>query len=286
MPVPLVMYAAYGSVLLVGAALYTIQNAPGGVPQPGQRARTQPAPSTARDFEGAIDHSDPYDPTARLEDNMGSTATAPDNITDLQNAAAAEATQACEYCAPCGFAAGTKANASYPFRPAMDYQERVVRIVGQGQPPFTASFGAPPRIEEWGLPDSSVPGGTRKFDGFQLPACFLIEAKLGYQDYLTGQVARVPIPGADTDLPTYVIAENATALGRMANVVRQMRAHNRLANRYPIRPGMWFKHHVLWFCSNVPMKIYCYTTARTQVMRRIHVYYLPVGTLPPSLWRP
>ncbi len=283
MVVPLVMAAAYGSVLLVGAAVYHLQNTPAGTFRPGTRTPTQPAPALPQEFEGFGNNSDTIDPlTQQLEDssNLGS---AKNNISDLQNAMTAEATDTCENCPICGFLSGSKANAAFPFLPAMDYQHRVSTMMGGGQP-LLQFWPNVPRIEEWALADPASGNGRRNFDGFNQVLCFLIEAKMGYGRYLGNNSVYLPTP-TGTPINSLPILDDATSMARMASVARQMQRHNALAMTYPARSFDQFRHQVHWFCSNQKLKLFCYGTKIASGLNRIHVHYLPVGLLPASIWR-
>lgn len=283
MVIPLVMAAAYGSVLLVGAAIYTIQNSPGGTLRPGTRTPVQPAEALPQEFEGAIGDSDALDPLANGMNSTGNLSTANSEINDLKNTMSAEATQTCETCPICGFLTGSKGNASFPFLPAMDYQHRVSTMMGGGQP-LLQFWPEIPRIEEWALADAASGNGRRNFDGFNMINCFLIEAKLGYGGYLGNNPVRLPTPEGKT-MTSLPILDDATSMARIAAVATQMQRHHRVAVGYPIINYSMIKHHVFWFCSNQKLSIFCYATARANALSRIRVFYLPVGLLPASIWR-
>lgn len=278
MALPLLLLPlASGAVLLVGAAIYTIQNAPDGTLRPGTRTPVQPAPSRPTEFEGRMGQSDTIDPRTTEGETYAYDHNSEASIQDLQNAMSASQETTCEYCVPCGFAAGSVVNASFPFIPAMDYQHRVSTMMGGGAPVLNF-YPQIPRIEEW-----SVAGA--RMDGFNLPLCFLIEAKLGYGSYLGNTEVRLPVPGREpmTSLP---ILRDAVSRARMAAIATQMARHNTLANGFPMRSSeTYFFHHVFWFCSNVKLSIFCYSFARANLLNRIRVFHLPVSGLPDSIWR-
>ncbi len=277
MPAILLLPLVSGAVLLAGAAIYTIQNSPGGTLRPGTRTPLQPAPAGPLDFEGLAGGSDTIDPLTETGEVYSYDSTSESQIRDLQNAMAAEAETTCEYCAPCGFLAGKVVNASFPFIPAMDYQHRVSTMMGGGAP-LLNFYPEMPRIEEWSIAGS-------RMDGFNSALCFLIEAKMGYGRYLGDSPISVPGPGGEA-INILPILEEAVAVGRMAAVSTQMRNHNTLAQGFPLRPGsQYFWHHVFWFCSNIKLKLYCFSFARISFLTRLRVFHMPVSALPPSIWR-
>lgn len=277
MAIPLLIPLASGAVLLVGAAIYTIQNNPAPVFRPGTRTPLQPAAPMVPEFEGALGGSDTIDPLTETGETYSYDENSASTIRDLQNSMSAAEEATCEYCVPCGFAAGSKVNASFPFLPAMDYQHRVTSMMGGGAPVFQF-WPQMPRIEEWSIAGS-------RMDGFNLALCFLIEAKLGYGRYLGDTAIRLPLPGGET-LTSLPVLEEATALSRMAAVTTQMTNHNTLAMGFPLRATeQWFFHHVFWFCSNIKLKLYCYASKTANALTRIRVYHLPVSALPASIWR-
>lgn len=139
-------------------------------------------------YEGAVGDSDVLDPNA-LQLDPTSPGSIPLNK-DLRNAMTTEATTTCQTCPVCGFLVdGKRVFAS--FRPpwAMDYQDRVVRLVGMNNLAFQMQPDAT-RIEEWQLPHADIGDelhsgtGYRSIDSFALGPCMLIEAKLGFGGYL------------------------------------------------------------------------------------------------------
>lgn len=100
---------------------------------------------------------DPWDPRADPLDPGQSGSLPADH--PLSRSIAATQAHDCADCPVCGFLRdGRKINASFPFRPAMDYQNRVVRLPGMFTPPFLADI-AQRQIEEWHMPDSASGAG-------------------------------------------------------------------------------------------------------------------------------
>ena len=281
MAIPLIYFAVTGTLALMGGAIYTVQNMDrNGQPVLGDPIRRKAA-SSFDEFEGALDDSDTVDPLANRLDETGQ-GKIPMNQ-DLKNALTAAQTQTCTDCPSCGFLRdGKLTTASFPFLPAMDYQNRVVRLVGMGMPPFAVDF-VTKRIDEWQMPGDS---GHRKFDGLATLPCALIEAKLGYSKYLLDNWN----VGRDSSLPVDILAtipevdtsvENAEK--RMGGILKQMQSHDMLAKSYPPRGGfIW--HHVIWGCSNTLLTLFCGGTAALNGLSRIRVFHIPVGMLPPSQW--
>lgn len=178
-----------------------------------------------------------------------------------------EAPETCVRCPKCGFLAGSKTNASFPFLPAMDYQHRVSTMMGGGQP-LLQFWPEVPRIEEWALADAASGNGRRNFDGFNMVNCFLIEAKLGYGRYLGNNSVRLPTPDGKT-MTSLPILDDATSMAPVAAVATRMQRHHGVAIRYPIINCSLMRHHVFWFCSNQKLSIFCYATARANALIRI-----------------
>lgn len=240
------------------------------------------------EFEGVGEGYDAIDPLAR---ELEPGASVPMNQ-ELRNAATTEATQTCQDCPVCGFMVdGKYVTAAYPVPWAMDYQDRVVRLVARGNLPFDMEPDAS-RIQEWQLPHATSgddPGsGTRvrSIDGFALMPCMLIEAKLGYGDYLIEKFSMRTDRSRPADI-TSTMPEtdrgNPNADRRMNIFRTQMVNHNNLARRYP-RTSAPTQHTVVWCCSNQKTALFCGGTALQMGLERIRAFHVPTGMLPPSRW--
>lgn len=256
----------------------------------GDWGSSEPVSKSLPEYEGAVGDSDAIDPLAKDID-PSSSGSIPMNQ-ELKNAATTEATTTCQTCPVCGFMVdGKYVYAAYPVPWAMDYQDRVVRLVAMGNLPFEMDPSAT-RIQEWQLPhatagaDAGSGTGFRSIDGFALLPCMLIEAELGYGDYLQDVYnlridrtrpidIRKTIPDIAEDVPY--------AAARMAGFLTQMRNHNNLARRYP-RTSVPTQHTVVWCCSNMKATLYCGGMALLSGLDRIRAFHVPIGMLPPSRW--
>lgn len=274
----------------IGAAIMGGRISGGGGSSDGDWGSSEPISRSLPEYEGAVGDLDAIDPLAKDIDpsNLGSI---PINQ-ELKNAATTEATTTCQTCPVCGFMVdGKYVYAAYPVPWALDYQDRVVRLVAMGNLPFEMDPSAT-RIQEWQLPHAASgadPGsgtGFRSIDGFALLPCMLIEAKLGYGDYLldtynlrTNRTERTPMAKTSPKINT----DNAAAIARMAGFVTQMRNHNNLAMRYP-KTNVATQHTVVWCCSNMKTSLFCVAQIAVNGFARLRGFHVPIGMLPPSRW--
>lgn len=276
----LVSKAVEWGVKAIGAALVTERASDALGPPPTSQPYSSPSTSSTA---SADDLLDPYDPNASQISPTGT-----GNLSanpELHAAATANATT-CQDCPVCGFMVNGKyVTASVGFRPAADYQDRVVRLVAMNNLPFMMQPNAR-QNEEWQLPDPAI--GQRKLDGFAALPCMLIEAKLGYSGYLIerfvsrSDAERVDPIAIEKTAPI-IDRRNLKGAERMAGFLEQMRGHNTLARQYPARPGSPM-HTVAWCHSNPVTAAFSYAQIRMQGLERLKSFYVPIGILPPSRW--